>query len=366
MGAAASYNLAHRGLRVLNIERFGVNHAWGSSHGRTRIIRLAYYEDPRYVPLLRRAYQAWREIESKSGKSLLRETGGLMIGRSDGKLVPGVVKSAKAHGLPYETMSGPEASARFEAFKLSEDLTVVHDPGAGVLSAEGSVRALVGLASEAGCEFRFSEEVSSWEASGEEIRVRTSLGIHTAQRVVFGAGGWNGSLLQGLVPLRCERQVPFWFPSKGENRFSASKMPVFMAEEEEGTYYYGIPDFGHGVKVARHHGGEVGDPDKTRRDVTDDDAAPVASFVGRRLNSLGTVPADAATCLYSNTPDLNFVVGSHPSEPRVIVLGGFSGHGFKFASVIGEVVADLATGGNPAYDISFLQPGRFGAQTASG
>lgn len=359
MGASTSYNLAMKGLRVLNIERHGVNHKYGSSHGRTRIIRLIYYEDSRYVPLLRRAYEAWREVGSKSGKNLLRMTGGLMVGKSDGDLIQGATQSARAHGLPHDVLSAPEANDRFEAFNLSEDLVAVYDPSAGVLSAEDSVRSFVGLGSQEGCEFRFSEEVKGLRVGPEGIAVQTSLGTQTASRIVLCGGGWNGALLEGAIPLTCERQVPLWFPSRGQDRFAAEKMPVFVMEEGRDVYYYGIPDLGHGVKVARHHGGETGEPDALKRQVTDADAIPVSAFVTKRMNGLDPAPTSSTICFYTNTPDLDFVLGAHPTEPRITIVGGFSGHGFKFASVVGEVAACLATDEKVPYDVSFLRPDRF-------
>jgi len=359
MGAAASYNLVKRGLRVLNLERFGVNHKFGSSHGKTRIIRLAYYEDMRYVPLLRRAYEGWREVESKSGKKLLQITGGLMVGRASGELVTGVLRSAKAHGLPHEVLSASEAEKRFGAFTLGEEYSAVYEPNAGILSAEECVRAFVGLGSQAGCEFRFSEQVKGWRGGNEGVQVETSSGTQVAAKLIFCAGAWNGQLLQGLVPLQCERQVPLWFSSGGMDIFSPPKMPVFIMEEEKGVYYYGTPDVGHGVKVARTHGGEISEPDKVRRDVSEGDVAPVREFISRRLKKLDGAPIASTTCIYSNTPDLNFAVGIHPADRRVVVVSACSGHGFKFASVLGEVAADLATEEKLGFDLSFLSPDRF-------
>lgn len=360
MGASVSYNLAMKGLRVLNVERFGVNHGHGSSHGKTRIIRLAYYEDPRYVPLLRRAFDSWKEIESKSSKKLLLMTGGLMIGREGGALVEGVLKSAETHGIPHETLSAAEVQGRFGAFSLTGDFRAVYERNAGVLFAEDCVRAFVGLGSEAGCEFRFSEEVKGWKSTAEGLEVETSLGRHLAGKLIFCAGAWNSGLLKGLVPLQAERQVPLWFSSGGQERFSSSKMPVFIMEEDRSTYYYGIPDVGNGVKVARHHDGEVGDPDRIRRDVTESDVSGVRSFISRRLNGLDGPPIASTTCLYSNTPDFNFAVGPHPDDGRVFLVSACSGHGFKFASVLGEVIAGMASGERIRYDLSFLGPDRFG------
>jgi len=359
MGASVTYNLAKRGLRVLNLERFAVNHKFGSSHGRTRIIRLAYYEDPRYVPLLRRAYEAWKEVESRSGKKLLQITGGLMIGREDGELVSGVLKSAKTHDLHYELLSSSEAEDRFEAFALGDEYCAVYEEESGILFAEACVRAFVGLGSEAGGEFRFSEEVSGWKSGDEGVEVETAAGRQVADRLVICGGAWNEKLLRGLVPLQTERQTPIWFASGGEKRFAPPKMPVFMMEEEKDVFYYGIPDVGHGVKVGRSHGGETGDPDRLSREVTEDDVSPVKEFVSRRIPKLDKSPIASTTCLYSNTPDRNFAVGLYPGEPRVVAVSACSGHGFKFASVLGEVAAELAVEGKSPLDITFLDPGRF-------
>lgn len=363
MGSAVSYNLARKGLKVLNIERFGVNHQRGSSHGMTRIIRLAYYEDPRYVPLLKRAFDSWREVESKSGKKLLLMTGGLMIGRPDAKLVKGVLKSAEVHGLPREVLSAADVGERFGAFALPSEFEAVYEQNAGVLFAEDCVRAFVGLGSEAGCEFRFSEEVRGWKSRTDSVEVETHLGRQTASKLIFCAGPWNGKLLGGSVPLKCERQVPFWFPSGGQKRFTPTEMPIFIMEEGSGATYYGIPDVGQGVKVARTHGGAVVDPDSINREVTADDLSPVRDFVSKRMNGLDSQPVYSATCMYTNSPDLNFVVGQHPSEPKVTIVSACSGHGFKFASVLGEIISDMTVGGKVDYDVAFMSPDRFERKT---
>ena len=359
MGASTSYNLAKRGLRVLTLERYGVNHRFGSSHGETRIIRLAYYEDPRYVPLLRRAYESWREAEKRAGKKLLQVTGGLMIGMPDGALLTGVLTSAKIHGIPHEVLSSSETEARFEAFTLGNGMSAVYEESAGILFAEECVRAFVGLASEEGCDFRFSEQVTRVRGSGEGVEVETPTGTHSADRLVLCGGAWNGALAGGSIPLVCERQVPFWFSSGGLASFTPQRMPVFIMEEKKDVFYYGIPDVGRGVKVARTHGGELSDPDRVKREVTESDIAPVREFMSRHLKKLHDSPINSTTCIYSNTPDLNFAVGELASNRRITLVSACSGHGFKFASVMGEVAADLATDKRPSFDISFLSPDRF-------
>jgi sarcosine oxidase len=357
-GSSASYSLTKRGFKVLALEQFQLAHDRGSSHGRTRIIRLAYHEDPRYVPLLRRAFSAWRELERNYGKELLRMTGCLTVGEEGGEIVSGVLASAKAHGLPHRKLAAREAEDEFPAFKIADGRTAVFEENAGLLFPEECIRAFVGLAEALGCEFRFSEQVTGWNQDGDGVVVQTARETYSADRIVLCAGPWMGRLTGGLLPLKVERQVPFWFSSGGNPRFSAEEMPVFIMEEDNGEFY-GVPDVGHGVKVGRHHGGESVDPDAVKREVTKEDAAPVEEFVSKRLPALARPHDSAITCLYTNTPDLNFVVGIHPEAPSATIVSACSGHGFKFASVMGEVVADLATSGKTAYDISFLSPERF-------
>jgi sarcosine oxidase len=358
MGSAASYNLASRGLHVLNLEQYELNHELGSSHGKTRIIRTAYYEDERYVPLLRRAFESWRELESRSGTALLAMTGGLMIGRAEGELVAGVLRSARVHGLRCRRLSASEATEEFSIFKVGEPFEAVHEEEAGVLFPERCIRAFVDLAEDNGGEFRFSEGVTRWEGTKEGIEVETAKGRYSADRLVVCAGAWTGKLLDGLIPLSVERQVPFWFDHE-KGPFTQGRMPVFIWEEEPRVFYYGLPDVGEGVKVARTHGGEIVHPESVLREVTSKDSAPIEGFVQRRIVGLRVPAVASTTCLYTNTPDLNFAVGLHPDDPRVAVVSACSGHGFKFAGVMGEAVADLVTTGKTKLDVGFLALGRF-------
>ena len=359
MGSSVSYNLARRGLRVLALERFGLNHEFGSSHGRTRVIRLAYFEDPRYVPLLRRAFSVWDGLAKMSGAEIIRRTGGLMIGREAGRLVTGVLRSAKEHSLPHRLLDAGEVMDRFGALRLGKDYCAVHEDNAGVLFPDHCISSYVGLARESGSEFHFSERVTRWKPHPEGVEVETEKEVYDAGKLVFSAGAWTGSLLPGLLPLTCERQVQFWFEPPQNGSFSADRMPVFIMEEDSSHYFYGIPDVGHGVKVARTHGGTPVDPERMERTVTETDLAPVRGFMERRLPGLDANPLSSAPCVYTNTPDSNFVVDFHPQDERVLVVSACSGHGFKFSGVIGEVAADLATEGTSKFDISFLRIGRF-------
>ena len=273
----------------------------------------------------------------------------------------GVLQSARAHSLPHELLSASQAEDRFDAFTLDPDVSVVYEEGAGVLFAEECVRAMVGLAEESGCGFGFSERVTGWKSTGDGVVVTSDRGSYEAETVVFCAGPWTSEILGGVVPLKCERQVPMLFPSQGEACFSPERMPVFIMEETPGRFFYGIPELGQGVKVAITHEGAIVDPDSVERSVTDEDKAPVEAFVSRRLKRLGSSPIASTTCLYSNTPDLAFAVGRHPKEPRAIVVSACSGHGFKFASVLGEVVSDMAVGRRNPLDVSWLGLERFSA-----
>jgi sarcosine oxidase len=256
-------------------------------------------------------------------------------------------------------MSADEAEAKFEAFSLDESLSAVYEENAGILFPEECIRACVDLAKKGGCEFRFNEEVMGWRSAAEGVEVETGRGTYAAEKIVFCSGAWTGGLLKGLLPLKVERQVPMWFSSGGLDCFAPGKMPVFIFEEDGCRLYYGIPEVGHGVKVARTHGGEIVNPDGVNRAVTKEDTGPVESFVSKRLPRLGREPIASSTCLYTNTPDLNFAVGLLPDDPKVAVVSACSGHGFKFAGVLGEVAGDLLTEGRSRYDVSFLRLDRF-------
>jgi sarcosine oxidase len=275
MGSSASYHLASRGMRTLTLEQFDLGHTRGSSHGETRIIRTAYSEDPRYVPLVQRAFELWRRLQKKSGRKILRMTGGLMIGPAQGTLVSGALKSAREHGLGHEILSSRDAMRRFGIFDLVEAQSAVYEEEAGILFPENCVEAHVSLAKQAGCEFRFREACTGWKSTREGVELETAGGSYLADRVVISAGSWTAPFLDDLIPLSCERQVPFWFSPRENGRFGADAAPVFIIEELDGRIFYGIPDVGHGVKVARHHGGEFVSPGRINSRVTELDARPV-------------------------------------------------------------------------------------------
>jgi sarcosine oxidase len=361
MGSQVAAELAGRGQRVLAFDRLSPPHAEGSSHGRSRIIRQAYFEHPLYVPLVLRAYERWVELERLSGRRLLTETGGLMIGTVDSTLVSGALQSAETHGLAHQLLEGAEISRRFPALRVSHGTVALFEPRAGILDPEASVSAALDLARGRGAELRMNEPVVGWEAVRGGVEVRSSGGRYRAQRLVLAAGPWVSALLGRHLPLEVERQVAFWFdPARRPELFTAQRLPIWIWEWEAGHQAYGFPDVGDGVKVARHHDGGRTTIDRIDRNVSAKEIAEVRELLQRLLpDAAGTLRA-SSVCSYTDAPDGHFVVGPLPGVPEVLVVSPCSGHGFKFAPVIGEIVADLLTGRPARFDITPFAVERFG------
>ncbi|MGH3443677.1 MAG: N-methyl-L-tryptophan oxidase [Nitriliruptorales bacterium] len=359
MGSAVACELARRGRSVLGLDRFAPPHTSGSSHGRSRVIRQAYFEHPGYVPLVLRAYERWRTLEHDSGRELLRVTGGLMIGNPDSEVVAGALGSAREHGLAHDVLSPSEVERRWPAFRLASEEVAVHEPEAGVLFPEDCVEAHLTLAAKAGAELRTDEAVTRIAPEPRAgVRVETATTTQHAERVVLTAGAWASELLGGRLPLEVERQYVVWFATARD----AADLPVFVSDRPGDVVAYGIPDLrGDGMKAAFHHGGFVGDPDELPQEVSPAEIERLHDWLRGRLPGLEAEPDGASACLYTNTPDGHFAIGPHPDLDDVVVAAGFSGHGFKFASVVGEVAADLAEGRTPGYDIGLFDPGRFPA-----
>jgi sarcosine oxidase len=367
MGSAAAYHLAEKGICVLGLDRFQPPHAFGSSHGLTRIIREAYFEHPSYVPLVQRAYELWADLEMKSGRKLLLQTGGLMIGSPNGALVSGALASAKEHKLKHEILSAEELRGRFPVFQIPENSVGVWEPRAGVLFPEQIVQTHLEMAARNGASLRFNEAVLRWEVARDGVRVVTAAATYRARRLLLSAGSWLSTLLNPsptqaplLLPLAVERQVLYWFaPVSQAEQFQANHCPIYIWEYETGRFFYGFPDLGDGVKVAMHHQGEYLDPDQVRREVDAEEIRQMRSVVERFLPSAAGPLRSTAVCIYTNTPDEHFVFDWHPEFPQVLVASPCSGHGFKFSSVIGELAADLLTGKQVPFDLSRFDARRF-------
>jgi sarcosine oxidase len=369
MGSAAAWQLARRGRRVLGLEAHAPGHTLGSSHGESRIIRMAYMEHPDYVPLLRRAYELWRETEERAGEDLMRLTGGLFAGPPEGHVVAGSLASARAHGLPHELLDAGEIHRRFPALRPLEGDVAVWEETAGVLFAERCVVAQLRLAEASGARLRHGEPVLGWEPSGDGYEVTTPGGRYGADSLVLAAGAWLPRFLDGLgLPLQPERIPVYWLqPTDTPELFDPARFPVYIWDTGGPRTYYGFPHLGWpGVKVGRHHSGERCDPDTVGREVTGADEAAVREFVRGRIPALDGPVAAGVVCLYTNTPDEHFVVDRHPQLPGVVYAAACSGHGFKFASVMGEVLADLLTEGRATPAAGFLRAERLGVGAAAG
>ncbi|MDP8978090.1 MAG: N-methyl-L-tryptophan oxidase [Actinomycetota bacterium] len=357
MGSAAAYHLARRGRRVLGLERYDIPHAMGSSHGHTRIIRLAYYEDPSYVALLRRAYELWRDLERRAGRRLLHVTGSVDAGPPDSWVFEGSLQSCREHDLAHEVLTSAELADRFPGYGLPGDALGVFQPDGGFLLPERCITSHVTAAHDEGAEIHARETVVEWEPSGDGVTVVSERGVYQADRLVITAGAWDAALLPLLRGLAVpERQVLAWLQPLRPDHFRPERFPVFNVLVDEGRFY-GFPVFGvPGFKFGKyHHPGQSGEPDELHREPRLEDEAVLREFAARHFPT-GCGPVMALqTCLFTNSPDKHFIIDLHPDHPQVSFASPCSGHGFKFASVVGEVMADLAEHGDTRHDISLFR-----------
>jgi sarcosine oxidase len=366
MGSSTALHLAARGHHILGFDQFTPPHSYGSSHGQTRIIRQSYWEDPRYVPLLLRAYELWRRLEVDTSQSLLHITGGLMIGRADGDLVTRSTASAERFALPHEVLSAAQIRRSYPAFRIDDDWVALWERNAGYLLAEACVAQQLQQSALAGAELHFNERVMEWIAlPGGGVRVRTARKTYAADHLVITAGPWAPQILQELnLPLSITRQVVFRFEPVGDiELFRRERMPVYIREmEKDQPLLYGFPLTGpdsEGVKVSLHGSNQYCTPETVDREIRAQDERVIRERLAEALPLLAGRLLHAETCLYTMTPDEHFVIDKHPEFSQVTLAAGFSGHGFKFASVLGEVLADLATDRKHGYDLKLFSLRRF-------
>lgn len=365
MGSAAAAHLAARGQRVLGLDQFQPAHAFGSSHGRSRVIRLAYFEHPSYVPLLLRAYELWEQLERDSGRSLLTITGGLMIGTPESEVVSGSLRSAREHGLAHELLDASEIRRRFSPFTPRPGIVALYEPRAGVLRPEEAIHAHLERAGAHGAALRFGERVVDWQTrpSGG-VEVRTARGGYAAGRLVIAPGAWAPEAFRlPRVPLEVERQVLYWFdPVGGQAAFAADRFPIYIWDLGAGIQFYGFPADEAGVKVAffRTGGGVRCTADSVARTVEREEVTAMRRALAPCLPALASGQlTETATCMYTLTPDHHFVIGLHPDHAQVVIASPCSGHGYKFASVVGEILAELAIEGTTRQPIDLFAPLRF-------
>lgn len=361
MGSATAFQLARRGQTVLGLEQFDLGHALGSSHGQSRIIRKAYFEHSDYVPLLESAYTLWHELDSLVDYEIINICGLVLAGRNEDAVVAGTRRAAAEHQLPLEEVCPEDAARRFPGVRPDPEMAVLYDPVGGYLRVENCVRAHLEQAQLHGAELRAREPVLSWSAGAGGVEVVTGQGVYRSRRLAVCAGPWTARVLAGLaLPLRAHRVVTAWFPSENEAHRPAAGAPVFAMQTGSG-FFYGFPILDErGVKIAEHRAGDpLDDPSIVRREVSENDVALIRAFAGRYVNGLDTDTWTANTCIYTMTPDSDFILDRHPAHDNVFIAAGFSGHGFKFSSAVGSIMADFCERGATEAPVEFLGLGRF-------
>ncbi len=344
-GSATLYHLAQRGLKVCAVEQFGLGHDRGSSHGESRVIRMAYFMHPDYVPVLRRAYDLWRELEAEASERLMTLPGLLCIGEPDGPFIRGLETCYGAHDLPHERWSATDARRRYPQFQIADEFACYWDPLGGYLDADAAVRAHQKLAQRHGAEIFAQERVVSLEPSAEGVTVHTATRTLHAARVVITTGAFASSLFPGLVT--AVRKVLFWYRTPQPSAFDRERFPVWIAKVR-GLNYYGFPSVdGATIKCAEDTGGQIiGDPHDVSPLLQPEDEENLRPFLEQLFGPQIGQRAAFKTCLYENTADRHFLIDRHPHRPNIILALGGSGHGFKFCSVVGEMTADLAEKGH--------------------
>jgi sarcosine oxidase len=355
-GSSAACHLARRGLKVIAFDTHRPPHTFGSSHGGTRIIRQFYGEGAFYVPLIKRAYELWEDLERRSGEDIMRITGGISIADTRGRTLSAILTNAKPHNIPLELLSPDEIRRRFPVLRPHEHMQGAFDPRAGGLFPEKAVAAHLSEAQKAGADLHFNERITKWrpDRAGHSVQVETASGSYSAAQLVFAAGAWLPELVSKLsLPMRIERQVLYWFaPRANAAAFKPEKMGNHSWEFEPFHYLYAQPDYGEGVKVAIHHDGADANPDTIDRKVKPKEEQAIRAQLERYVPDLNGRLLKSAVCMYTDTPDYHFLIDFHPGHKNILLISPCSGHGFKFSSVTGEIVADMVTKGRSNFDLS--------------
>jgi len=350
VGSATAFHLAGRGVRVLGLDRYHPPHALGSSHGGSRVIRETAFEHPRYVPLARRAYENWRRIEAATGVSVLHVTGVLFLGAPDSQIVAGTIASAREHGVANEPLGAGDLARGYPMFQELDGVVGVLEPGGGWLDPERSIAACLTYASAQGVDVHFDEPLVGWQPDGDGVTVTTSQARYRSGRLLLAAGPWMPELLDGIAALTVERQIQHWF-APGARAAAVERMPVFIRQTADNVFYV-MPPAGGEVKVAVHHDGQRTTPATVRRTVSDREIGATRALLQRYVPALAGEHCRAAVCLYTNAADGHFVIDRHPAHHAVFLASPCSGFGFKFASVVGEILADLLVIGTSRFDIT--------------
>lgn len=358
MGMSAGYYLAKKGVKTLLVDAFDPPHTNGSHHGDTRIIRHAYGEGRKYVPLALRAQELWDELQKETSLPIFKQIGVLGFGPSDSAFIEEAIASGRQYALPLELLEAEEVNKRWPGVRLPEGFHACFEPTSGVLFSENCVKAFRQLAQEHGAALSVYTLVEDIAVNRDFVQIETSKGAYTAEKLIVTAGAWNGQILSKLkldLSLQPKRQTVGWFACD-ESLYNDSVFPAFFADT--GTaQYYGFPSFnGSGLKLGRHDYGQVTDPDQINRQfgIYPEDEGHIRRFLEVYMPQAAGTLKRGRVCMYTKTPDDHFIVDVHPAYDHVVMAAGFSGHGFKFSSVIGEVLSQLAVDGKTEHDISIF------------
>ncbi len=359
-GSSAVAHLATGGATVLGLEQFPAGHTLGSSHGKTRIYRTSYSEGPEYVPLVQRAQILWAELQRSTRAPIIRRTGGLFLGSPTSPLIAGALRSAERCSLQHGRLSAADVRNRYPQFRIEDRDVAVWDAEAGAVFPENCMAAYAAQATAAGAELRYGEPVVSWAATDGGVDVRTRDGEYRARSLVVTSGSWTPSIFPDLaLPLRIERQLVAWFSASDPASVGPDRMPVFLWDLGGDREKYGLPDFGDGVKIGSWGGTVIPRPEAADRTIHPSEVRTAEEFVRSHFVGLGPQPRAWTSCLYTMAPDHHFLIGRHPRHDRVVLVSACSGHGYKFTSVLGEIVARLVHQEDPGFDLSPFDPMRF-------
>ena len=369
MGSSACYHLSKRGYKVLGLEQFCITHENGSHTGQSRIIRKAYFEHPDYVPLLSRAYKGWKELEEETGEQIYFKTGLLYSGRANDEIIKGVKLAASLYNIPLENLDKYLLEKKFSPFKIPENFDIVLEPDAGFVTPEKAIRLYAELAKKNGAIIHTNEKLIEWKKESDDMLVKTNKGSYYCNKLIITAGAWAGKLIPGLGnKIKVTRQFLAWIKPKHPEKFSLDNFPCWLIDDENiPGCYYGFPilsteRFGppEGLKLAHHHPATITDPDNVNRTITNDDIENLKDAMDKYFPGEFDSILSGKICLYANSPDENFIIDKLPGyEENACIACGFSGHGFKFVPVIGEILSDLAINGKTNLPIEFLNANRF-------
>ena len=361
-GSSALYQLSKTGEKVVGIDRFTPPHIHGSSHGESRIIRQAYYEDPIYVPLLKTAYKLWKEIEDISRKNLFLQTGGLMLGNPDSAVIKGSELSARTHDIPYEYLDADAIQKRFPAFHPTPDTVGILEKEAGILFPEKCIQTFLDLAAAKGATINTGEKILQITPGKDKVVITTTKDKYIVNKLILTAGAWTSELLPDLnIPLTVKRQPLFWLTTgtpQQNHRFLPTAMPIYIWEYTPGKMFYGFPDLGTGIKIAPHHRGRTIQPDQLTQEVSPEEIKEIKDIAAEYFG-IKPVFDHSSVCMYTNTPDEHFIIDLHPEYKNIIIASPCSGHGFKFSSLTGRLLSDIALEHNIGFDLSPFSLTRF-------